>query len=190
VGKAQATGTSAEFSMGAGANNATLTLKPGPCVDTHLNAMNAVVRINGRSGEGCAVHPENPVVNEESSDWVTALFDDVPAIRACLARGEAERAYASGVERRADGSVSLRLRYADATQFTCATTSGAQVSQFEAVVATTESLIETPAFALSAAAFAALGCDEAPIEVFGTTGEVLGYLQRGTCANSAAVPTP
>ena len=68
------------------------------------------------------------------------------AVRACLARGEAERAYVNDVERRADGSVSMRLRNADATQSTCAVTSGSQVSKFEAMVEPTESSIETPRF--------------------------------------------
>jgi uncharacterized membrane protein len=188
--KAQSTATSTQFSMGGGANVATLTLARGPCVDSPISAMNAAVRINGRSGSGCALHPENPRPAGPSADWVTALFDYIPAMRACLARGEAERAYANDVEHRADNSVSMRLRYADATQFTCSSATGSQVNKFEAVVEPSESLIETPAFALSAAAFATLGCEEAPIEVFGSAGEPVGYLQRGTCANSTTAVTP
>lgn len=187
--KAQISPASAQFSMGSGANSATLALEPGPCVDNHVSAMNATVSINGRSGTGCAVHPENPASADTSAEWVTALFEFVPGMRACLARSEAERAYANGIERRAEGSAFMRLHYADATQFACAAV-GAQVSKFEVVVEPSESLIETPAFALSAAAFATLGCDEAPIQVFGSTGEALGYLQRGTCAASADPPAP
>ena len=184
------TATSVQFSMGGGADIATLTLQPGPCVESPVSAMNAAVHINGRSGSGCALHPANPDAALTSADWVTALFEYIPAMRACLARGEADHAYANDVERRAGDSVSMRLRYADATQFTCSSATGSEVNKFEAVVEPSESLIKTPAFALSAAAFAPLGCEEAPIEVFGGAGEVVGYLQRGTCANSAVAPMP
>ena len=145
--------------------------------------MNAELSIDGRSAGGCARHLPTPV----QADWSDQLFDSMPALRSCLARAQADTARVDGMISHADGTLELAVIDADGSRFTCSTAKGGRLVAF--APAAEPAAPATPAFARSAAAFASMTCDEAPIQVVAASGETLGYWQSGHCGSGAASPT-
>jgi uncharacterized membrane protein len=186
--KSVSAGSSANFSMGSGARHAALKLDPGPCAQD-AQSMTARVDIDGRTATGCARHQE--AATADAADWSDTLFDFVPALRACLARAQVEGASANHVAAQPDGTLVITVQDADGSRFNCtASPMGSSVRGFEAAPADEPVADPVPAFSRAAAAFARMGCDEAPAEVVSNAGEMLGYVQRGHCNSPGVVSTP
>ena len=93
---------SATFAIGEGSYATTLTLESGPCRDRTFKTtdnMTAKASIRGRNVGGCA-HRADSETNEAARDWVSRIFDLVPAIRACLARAQADGTQANRIDPR------------------------------------------------------------------------------------------
>lgn len=151
--------------------------------------MTAQVDIDGRTATGCARHQD--AGSADTADWSDTLFDFVPALRACLARAQVEGASANHVAAQPDGMLVITVQDADGSRFNCtASPMGSAVRSFEAAPAEETAADPVPAFSRSPAAFARMGCDEAPAEVVSNAGELLGYVQRGHCTSPGAGASP
>ncbi len=151
--------------------------------------MNASVEIDGRTATGCARTPAESGV--AATDWSSRLYDSLPALRACLARSQMDGASVTHVAAAPGGELELELRDADGARFHCNVPRGsARITSFEPAPADSAPGAVSPAFSRSIAAFARLGCDDAPIEVLSGNGEVLGYWQAGHCAESTLDQPP
>jgi uncharacterized membrane protein len=176
------------------------------CSGSSGPATSSQATIGGRSYTGCA----RPASAADVGDWSDSIYARLPAMRTCLRRTQSDNAVLTRIASGPHQTERMRLRMSDGTSFDCvAASSGERVISFDAVKSDEASseqanvdaanaeapkdAASAPAptsvrFALTAAAYANLGCEQAPATVLAASAEVVGYLQFGGC--DALNPTP
>jgi uncharacterized membrane protein len=131
-----------------------------------------------------SIHVEAGIITVKNIDGTLSIY---PFVKPRLAAGSATFAIGEG-----SYATTLILESGPCGDRTFKTTDNttAKASMRACLTRAQADAALMPAFAGTAAAFASLGCEEAPSEVVDAGGKILGYLQRGRCAATSAAPAP